>query len=161
MDPIALVATRVLDQAGDSPKQMSYSQANDDRSQNGHIFEYTHHWPPSLLVSLTEEQVTNLLFDYIDKSTFQAGSNLDKFMQLAVQLDTADGKALIEAKYTLKKAIDARVVYEKQGAYNWNKQDGLIILGETLAETLAFLLNPKKQVLVDDLEKEIKAKTAY
>jgi len=112
-------------------------------------------------VSLTEEQITNLLFDYIDKSTFKAGSNLDKFMQLAVLLDTADGKEMIEAKYLLKKAIDNRVVYEKQGAYNWNKHDGLIILGDTLAETLAFLLNPKKQVLIEDLEKEIKAKTAY
>lgn len=109
-------------------------------------------------ISLFEEQVDNLLFDYIDKSNFTEGSNIDKFNELFSLQQTATGREDFTARHLLKKAMDYRVVYEKQGGYVWNKASGPITLGETYSEAVEFILNPKKQSLVEELEEEIKAK---
>lgn len=107
---------------------------------------------------LTEEQVHNLLFDFIDKSGYTDGSNIDKFTEIFQLTTNAKGREELEARVLLQKAIDARVVYEKQGGYNWNRAEGLITIGETLSEAVDFIMNPKKDALVEELEEEIKAK---
>ena len=109
-------------------------------------------------ISLYEEQVDNLLFDYIDKSSFNEGSNIDKFNELFTLQQTATGREEFSARHTLQRAMDYRVIYEKQGSYVWNKSTGPITLGETYSEATEFILNPKKQSLVEELEEEIKAK---
>lgn len=108
--------------------------------------------------NLTQEQVHNMLFDFVDKSDFREGSNIDKLQELYNLIQTADGRIEFEARYLLKQALDSRVVYEKQGAYMWNKVTGLIEIGQNYAEAIEFLTNPKKQALVEELEFEIKAK---
>jgi len=58
----------------------------------------------------------------------------------------------------LKEAIDNRVIFEKQGAYNWVRPAGAIVLGETQGEAVDFLMNPKKSALVEELAQAIKLK---
>jgi len=108
--------------------------------------------------TLTQEQVHNLLYEYIDKTTFAPNSNIEKFEGLVSQLDTPTGREEIEAKYLLRQAVDSRVIYEKQGAYKWARPTGEIILGETYSETIDFLSSPKKDAIIQDLKEEIKLK---
>ena len=108
---------------------------------------------------LTEEQIHNLLFEYINNSNFQPGNNIDKFNELTTLLSTATGREELEARDILQKALNSRVVYEKQGTYSWPSPEGNLVIGEKYSEAIDFLLNPKKQGLVEDLIKEIKAKT--
>lgn len=112
----------------------------------------------STKLTLTEEQVDNLLFDYIDRSTFTVGNNIDKFNELFKLQQTATGREDFSARHLLRKALDNRVIYEKQGAFIWNKSSGPITIGERYFEAVEFILNPKKQSLVEELEQEIKAK---
>lgn len=108
--------------------------------------------------SLTTEQIDNLLFEYIDKSTFNMNSNIDKFTNVYNLLLTPVGREELDAKFNLKQALDSRVIFEKQGAYTWVRPSGVIVLGETYQEAVEFLLNPKKSSLIDDLKEEIKLK---
>lgn len=108
--------------------------------------------------TLTTEQVDNLLYDFVDKTTFGNNSNLDKFLALFNLLSTPVGREELDSKYLLKQGLDTRVLYEKQGAYSWVRPSGLIILGETYSEAIDFLMNPKKSSLVDELKEEIKFK---
>lgn len=110
--------------------------------------------------SLTTEQVENLLFDTINSSNHSPGSNLDKLDELFKLLNTPDGREKIEAKHLLKEAVDSRVIHEKQDTYTWVRPSGSIELGVTYSEAIDFLLNPKKQALIEDLEEEIKLKSA-
>jgi hypothetical protein len=112
----------------------------------------------STRVVLTDEQVHNLLFDYIDKTAFTPQSNIDKFMELVNRLKTKDGRENIEARFTLKKAVDNRVIYEKAGTFTWPRSEGALEIGNTLAEAIEFILNPKKQGLVEELEEAVEAK---
>lgn len=48
--------------------------------------------------SLTIEQVDNMLYDYIDKSSFVPGSNIDKFNELYSNLLTPHGREKLEAR---------------------------------------------------------------
>jgi hypothetical protein len=109
-------------------------------------------------VSLTDEQVHNLLYDYIESTNFAPGSNIEKFQELANLLSTAPGRDEIEARFLLKQAIDYRIMYEKAGTYTWVRPDGTIELGNTLSEAIDFILNPKKKGLVEELTNAIKAK---
>lgn len=113
----------------------------------------------STKTNLTEELTHNLLFDFIQNSNHRPGSNLDKFNQLFTQLETPDGRERIEARYLLKRALDNRIVFEKQGGFHWPKADGKITLGENYSETIDFLTNPKKDALVEDLQAEIDLKS--
>lgn len=107
---------------------------------------------------LTEEQVHNLLFDYIDKTKNTPGSNIEKFMGNFELLKSKLGREEFEARYTLRVASDKRVIYERQGTYTWIRPEGEIIIGETHDEAVAFLTNPKKSTLVEELEKQMEAK---
>lgn len=108
--------------------------------------------------SLTTEQVNNLLYDFIDKSGFTSGSSIDKFNEVIKLLDTPHGREQFEARYLLKQAIDTRVIYEKQGTYTWVRPKGSLVIGERFTEAIDFILNPKKQAEIEELELEIKAK---
>jgi hypothetical protein len=108
---------------------------------------------------LSTEQVENLLYDYIEKSSFTAGSNIDKFNELFVLNKEAAGRLELEARYLLKSALDSRVIYEKQGSYTWPRSKGSLVLGDTYQETIDFLLSPKKESLIEELREAIKFKT--
>lgn len=108
--------------------------------------------------SLTIEQVDNLLYDFIDKTTFTNNSNLDKFLFLFNLLATPIGREELDSKFLLKQGLDTRVLFEKQGAYSWVRPSGVIVLGETYPEAIEFLMNPKKSALIDELKEEIKLK---
>jgi len=109
--------------------------------------------------NLTQEQIHNLLFEYVDKSTFTPNSNIDKLNRLNKLLETPTGREEIEAMFLLKQALDSRIIYEKQGSYNWVRPEGHIVLGENYGEAIGFLNNPKKTILVEELQREIKLKT--
>lgn len=108
--------------------------------------------------NLTSEQCTNLLFDYIERSTYSSGSNIDKFMELYNLVQTATGREELEARYLIAQAIDLRIVYEKQGSYTWIRPEGNIVIGDRYNEAIDFLLNPKKFVEVEELTAAINAK---
>jgi len=113
----------------------------------------------SSLSHLTDQQVHNLLFDYIDSTDYTPNSNLSKFEKLVDLMRTKTGREELNARHTLKRAQDARIVYEKQGTYTWIRPEGKIIIGDRYEEAVDFFLNPSKQDLVEDMEKQIKAKT--
>lgn len=108
---------------------------------------------------VSNETVDNMLYEYIDKSEFDYGSNIDKFNELYHMLATTKGKIELEARYLLKQAMDCRLVYEKQGTYTWIKPTGSLVIGERYSEAIDFLTNPKKETLIEELKNQIKAKT--
>lgn len=110
-------------------------------------------------LNFTEEQVNNLLYDFIDKSALHDGpTNLNKFINLFEALKRKDGRVEVEAKYLLKRLDDWRIVIEKAGTYTWLMKD--MQIGFNKAEALDFLTNPKKQPLVDEIVEELNAKKA-
>lgn len=109
----------------------------------------------STKTKLTNQQIHNLLYEYIDKSSFRPGSNIERFSALYNELSTPDGRARFDAKYLLKQAIDSRIVYEKAGSYVWVRPKGNLVIGETYEEALDFILNPKKTALVEELVEAI------
>lgn len=108
--------------------------------------------------SLTELQIQNLLFEYIDKSAFTPGSNIDKFNELYKMLQTPKGIEEFEARFILRQSIDLRIIVEKQGTYTWIRPDGPMVIGDKLSEAIEFILNPKKSSLIEDLLLEIEQK---
>lgn len=109
--------------------------------------------------TLTMEQVNNLLFEYIDRSTFLPGSNIDKLLELYNMLGTATGREEIEARYLLKQALDNRIIFEKGDTYTWIRPTGTIVIGNRFSEAISFILNPAKAPEVEELTEMIKAKT--
>lgn len=107
---------------------------------------------------VSSEQAHNLLYEYIDKSGFGPGSNLEKFNSLYTRLSTKDGRDFVEAMFTLQKALDHRIVFEKQGTHTWLSPEGPIEIGQTKNEAIEFFLNPKKQSQVQLIEDALKAK---
>ena len=113
----------------------------------------------STLTSLTIEQSHNLLYSYIDSSTFTPGNNIDKYMELYHLLNDAPGRVQIEARYLIQRALDSRVIFEYQGAYKWVRPKGELELGNTYQEAIDFVINKKKAALVEELEETIKVKS--
>ena len=111
----------------------------------------------STFTDLKEEQVDNTLYKFIESDSI-TNNNIDKFNELYNLLAHEKGRVEFAARLLLKKALDSRVVYEKQDTYTWPRSKGPIVLGEKYSDALEFLLNPKKDSLVLELESEIKAK---
>ena len=109
---------------------------------------------------LTDEQVHNILYSYIESSNFRPGNNIEKFNDLFEKLKTKDGKDYIYAAYLLKKAVDARIIVEKQDTYTWVRPQGAVELGVSTKEAREFLMNPKKASFVEELEEAINKKLA-
>lgn len=112
----------------------------------------------SSLNSLSEEQIENLLYQYISSDNGTSNHNISKFMVLVSLLKTADGKKELEARHLLQQGIDTRIIYEKGDTYTWNRNKGKIVLGDRYEDAITFILNPKKDTLVEELQEEIKAK---
>lgn len=108
--------------------------------------------------NITDQQAHNLLFDYVDNTGFTPGSNIDKFMNLYTKLETPTGREAVNAELLLLRLVQSRIINEKQGAYFWVRAEGAIELGVTKEEAIDFILNPKKQALVDELEILLKTK---
>ena len=85
-------------------------------------------------------------------------SIIEKYKEIIVLFDTADGRMKFESMYLIKQLLDYRIIYEKQDTYTWIRQKGSIVLGYKYDEALDFLMNPKKSSLVDELKQELKAK---
>ena len=108
--------------------------------------------------TLTREQITNLLFDYVDKSSGASPNNIDRILELSSLLSTATGKEAFQARYLIQAGLDTRVLSEKQGTYTFVKrQEGPIVLGERYTEALDFLLNPRKAEEVQELIQAIES----
>lgn len=106
---------------------------------------------------LSEEQADNILYRFIEADSLLKPTT-DKFIQTANLLKDEKGRQEFAARLLLKKALDTRVVYEKSDSYTWNRAKGSIVIGERYSEAIDFLLNPKKDSLVLELEQEVKAK---
>ncbi len=105
---------------------------------------------------LTDAAVLNLLNSFIEASDYSPSSNINKYNALFNLTKTPHGREELEARHLLKRAVDGRVMYEKQGTYNWNRPEGAIRLGETYTEAIEFVLDPKKQSIIEELERELK-----
>lgn len=106
---------------------------------------------------LTEEAADNLLFRYIEADD-SVKPTVDKFLEVMNLLKDEKGRMEFAARLLLKKAIDTRVIYEKADSYTWNRSKGVIVLGDRYNEAIDFLINPKKDSLVVELEQEVKSK---
>jgi len=109
--------------------------------------------------SLSDQQIENTLYDYIEKSTFLSGSNIDKFLDVINLLTTATGRETFEARYILKQALEARIIYEKQDIYTWIRPAGNIVIGNRYSEAVDFLLNPAKSAELEEIQQQIKDKS--
>lgn len=108
--------------------------------------------------SLTPDAIFNLLDNYIESTNFMPGSNIEKFTSLIENMKTPLGRERIEARHLLTRAVSGRIIFEKQGAYNWPRPEGQITIGENYNEAIEYILDPKKDVMVEDLEAELKIK---
>lgn len=110
------------------------------------------------LTGITDVQAYNLLYDFIDNSTFTAGSNIDRFEELVQLISTATGREELSARLLLRNAMDTRVIYNKAETYVWVRPKGTIELGSTYMDAIMFLLDPKKEALTEELKETIKSK---
>lgn len=108
--------------------------------------------------SLTDLQVNNLLYEYIDRSDNSPSSNITKFNWLLNLLSTSPGREEFEARYLIKSGTDLRIISDKQSTYTYIRPKGVIVLGDSLQEAISFILNPKKDTFVDELKQDIKNK---
>lgn len=109
-------------------------------------------------LNLTEEQVHNLLYAFIESSTFTPDSNINKFNTLTTLLTTPKGKDEFEARYLLQRLIDNRIVYEKQGTYTWIRPKGKLDIGARYEDAVGFMLDPKKDIEVKEMKEQLIAK---
>jgi hypothetical protein len=111
----------------------------------------------STTVTLSSPQVHNLLFDYIEKSTFTGASNIAKFNELCTLLDSAPGREEFEARHLLKRLLDTRLVYERQGTYTWMQPmgRGTLVIGDRYSDAIDFILSPKKLKEVEEMQEQL------
>lgn len=114
----------------------------------------------SSTAKLSVEQVHNLLFTFIEQSTFTPNSNIEKFLTIINLLRTADGRVRFDNMYILKQALDLRIVYEKQGTYTWIRPNAAsLVIGDRYDEALDFLASPKKTAEIEELLSQIELKS--
>ena len=102
---------------------------------------------------VSNEQIANALYDYIESGE----KNCELFLELFNLLSDNKNREDFENRYFLKELMDYRIVFEKQGSYTWIRpKNASIVIGENYAEAIAFLSNPKKAVLVDELKEQLK-----
>jgi hypothetical protein len=109
--------------------------------------------------TLTYQQVHNLLVNYIDNSTNTPSSNIEKLLFFVAMLTTPTGRERFEAMWTLKQAIDTRVIIEKQDIYTWIRPSATPLpIGDRYSEAVDFFLNPKKAQEQEEILAQIHAK---
>lgn len=108
---------------------------------------------------ISEQKVHNMLTEYIDSSSYTAGSNIDKFQNYVTMLKTAPNRERFEAMFLLKQAEDYDVVRSKQDVWTWINPKGTPVpMGNRYSEALDFILNPKKSEEVLEIKENIKDK---
>jgi hypothetical protein len=108
-------------------------------------------------ITLSEEQITNLIYDAIDKSENHDGPTfINKYLSKFNMLEKADEKEHLESEYLLKSLVDWRIVIEKAGTYTWFAKE--MQIGFNKDEAIDFLKDPRKQSLIDELKEELKLK---
>lgn len=93
-----------------------------------------------------------------DKST-GAVSGLNRFLELAKLLDTAEGRERLTAKAELADYINHWIITEKAGTYTWVSKAQVIANREE--EAIDFLVNPGKDIERSELELSLKSKRGY
>lgn len=106
----------------------------------------------SAKTSLTTENVFNGLYSFLETSTTGAGSNIEKYMNMYNLLKTPDGREKFEAMYILKLALDTKVVFERQGSYHFVRPEGTVIIGDSYAEAVDYILSPKRAQEVEQMQ---------
>jgi hypothetical protein len=106
----------------------------------------------------SEENIHNMLMKMImDSTNTKMGlSDIEVFSDYFLKLKDSEGRERLESEYLLNQLLDYNIVSEKYGTYKWKAQ-GLDI-GYKKSEAIDFLLDPKKQGQVEDLEKELNIK---
>lgn len=113
----------------------------------------------STKAKLSEQQVHNVLTDYIESSSYTAGSNIEKFQNLVNMLKTAPAREKFEAMYLLKTADDLGIIISKQDIWTWlNPKGSPLTIGNRYSEALEFILNPKKADEILEIKQNIKDK---
>jgi hypothetical protein len=110
-------------------------------------------------ITLTEEQIQNSLYDFIDQNQTRTGkpkSDVLRFLDLYEKMSTADGRERIEKQYLLEELVDYNIVSEKASTYKRISKGTEI--GYSYEEAVDFLLHPKKQAQVDEMLAELKLK---
>lgn len=113
----------------------------------------------SSTASLSYQQVHNLLVNYIDNSTSQANSNIDKFMFYVNMVATSVGRERFETMYILRQALDLRIIIEKQDTYTWVRPNATPLpIADRYSEAVDFLLDPRKSQELEEIQQQISAK---
>jgi hypothetical protein len=113
----------------------------------------------STKAKLSEQQVHNVLTDYIEASSYTAGSNIEKFQNLVNMLKTAPTREKFEAMYLLKNADDLGIIISKQDIWTWlNPKGSPLTIGNRYSEAIEFILNPKKADEILEIKQNIKDK---
>jgi len=107
---------------------------------------------------MNQETIHNMLFNYIDNSTFEPNSNINKFNKLYTLLTMPNGRKELDARYVLQQALELRIVYEKQGTYTWIRPKGKMDIGSRYEDAVSFLMDPKKDIEQKELLEQIAAK---
>lgn len=108
---------------------------------------------------LTDQVVHNTLTEYIESSSYTAGSSISKFQNFVSMLKTAPTREKFEAMYLLKNAEDYGVVVSKSDIWTWLNPKGTpVTLGNRYNEALDFITNPKKAEEVLEIQQNIKDK---
>lgn len=103
---------------------------------------------------LTTHQIHNLLVDHVESSANQ--NRLERFFNYINLLKTPDGRAKFEAMHQLKRALDTRVIYEKQDTYTWVRPNGSTLpIADRYSEAVEFFLNPKKDKEVKEILEQV------
>jgi hypothetical protein len=111
----------------------------------------------STLSKWSEQQVHNALVQWIESSSYTAGSNIDRFQNFVTMLKTAPNREKFEAMYLLKNAEDLGIVRSKQDIWTWlNPKGSPVTMGNRYSEALDFILNPKKADEVLEIKQNIK-----
>lgn len=105
----------------------------------------------NIKTTLSNEQLHNLIFEYIDKTTFDVNSNVDKFTSLYKLLKDAKGKEEFEARNIAAQALGLRVIHEKQGTYTFATTKNVIEIGNNFETLISFILNDKKFDIVKEI----------
>jgi len=109
--------------------------------------------------SISQQLIHNTLTAFIENSSAGPGSNIEKFQYYVNLLKTQDGRERFEAMWTLKQAIDLRIIDERQDTYTWKRPSGTPLpIADRYSEAVDFFINPKKSVEQEEIQSQIDAK---
>jgi hypothetical protein len=92
----------------------------------------------------TNEHLHNLYYNLIDLATERTRKDVQRFIELVDNIATKDGRIKLEALYLLQCGLDTRTIVNRKGTYTWIRPEGSIDIGYRLEDALDYLLDPKK-----------------